>query len=184
MSNFSTAIKFVLRHEGYRSVDHAGLTIYGVTLQLLKQWEHGDLDKDGDIDIDDIRVMEKDNAKKCFKDQFWQRYSYWDIRVDNCATKVFDLAVNTGPRQAALFAQRALRACKKDIEEDGILGPKSRKQINLTNPHRFLSAICSEAGGFYRHIAWMHKDPKDDWEKKYLKGWLNRAYDLDFFNIQ
>ena len=67
--------------------------------------------------------------------------------------------------------QRALRSCDFNVVEDGYIGPKTLDAINDANPNELLAAIRSEAAGFYRLIA--EKQPN---YRRYLIGWLNRAY--------
>lgn len=174
-NDFSSAIKVVLAHEGGYNEDHAGATNYGITLRSLDI----DIDLDGDIDADDIRAMTEADAISFYKRRWWDRYQYHQIKNLNIATKIFDLAVNMGAKQAAKNAQRALRSCGHvNIKDDGVLGPKSFHAINMhldnynfTKENEFLAAIRSEAAGFYRGL--VIKNPAF---KKYLNGWLNRAY--------
>ncbi len=67
--------------------------------------------------------------------------------------------------------QRALRSAGRDVIEDGLLGPKTIAAINAVDVSDLLAALKSEAAGYYRSIA--ASNPK---QRKFLKGWLNRAY--------
>jgi len=168
MSNFDKAIKVIFKHEGVYSEDHAGATKYGITLRSLDV----DIDHDGDIDMDDIREMTKEDAILFYKRRWWDQYNYDKINNDKVATKLFDIAVNMGQQQASLLIQRALRACDRlGIAEDGKLGSKSFKAINTTESERLIPALRSEAAGFYRLIVAKNSD-----YKTFLNGWLNRAY--------
>jgi len=172
MANFEEAIKIVLDHEigstedGYVE-DHAGATKYGITLRSLDI----DIDLDGDIDADDIRALDLEKSIEFYKRRWWDRYHYGHINHDFIATKIFDLAVNMGARQAGKIAQRALRAYGVTVVDDGILGPVSIKAINQAAPAKLLVAIRSEAAGFYRGLVIKSPD-----YKTYINGWLNRAY--------
>jgi len=168
MDKFDIAILTVLKHEGGYTVDHAGPTNYGVTLRSLDI----DIDLDGDIDGDDIRAMTREDAISFYRRRWWDRYRYYEIRHILLATKIFDLAVNMGARQAGKLAQRAIRAFGVRLVEDGILGPASFNAIN--NIHYrdgLIIGVRCEAAGFYRSLVIQ----KPEYEK-YLKGWLNRAY--------
>ena len=168
MADYEKAIRIVLKHEGGYTEDHAGATNFGVTLRSLDI----DIDLDGDIDADDIRAMDIDDAIAFYKRRWWDQYGYQRISDDDVATKVFDLAINMGARQAAKLVQRALRACgKKDIKDDGVLGPISYQAIESIPSDRLVACIRSEAAGFYRRL--VVNKPK---YKKFLEGWLNRAY--------
>ena len=60
MGCFSKAITVILKHEGgfsNHSSDPGGATNYGISLRWLKsEGLYGDLDDDGDVDIDDINT--------------------------------------------------------------------------------------------------------------------------------
>ena len=131
---------------------------------------HGDLDSDGDIDADDIRTLTKENAAALYRKQWWDRYKYW-LLPDNIDWKVFDLAVNMGPRQAHKILQRALRSCEQKVEVDGLFGPETIRAARIVPWHCLFTALRSEAAGFYRSLVFM--DPS---REVFLKGWLNRAY--------
>jgi len=168
MSNFDKAWKVLYGHEKGITTDHAGYTKDGITLRSLDI----DIDLDGDIDFDDIRKMTLDDEKAFYKRRWWDQYNYDKINNDMVATKLFDLAVNMGQQQASLLIQRALRACDRlGIAEDGKLGSKSFKAINITESERLIPALRSEAAGFYRLIVFKNPD-----YETFLNGWLNRAY--------
>ena len=65
--NFGGGIRQVLIHEGGYS-DHpndaGGVTKFGISLRYLRDAGHalGDVDRDGDIDADDIRALDRDGA--------------------------------------------------------------------------------------------------------------------------
>ena len=171
MADYEKAIKVVLKHEGGYTEDHAGATNFGVTLRSLDV----DIDLDGDIDADDIRAMDVADAISFYKRRWWDQYGYQQIGDDDVATKVFDLAINMGARQAARLVQRALRACgAKGIKDDGVLGPVSYQAIGSIPPDRLVACIRSEAAGFYRGLTISKPE-----YSKYLNGWLNRAYNGD-----
>ena len=173
MSIFEQAIKIVLEHEGGYTEDHAGATNYGVSLRFLRGegLDLGDIDGDGDIDADDIRAMDKEDAIRIYRRAFWIRYKYDRILHRRVAIKVFDMCVNMGPRQAHRLLQRAARANEMPLKEDGIIGPISLKTINSISSGTVLTSLRSENAGFYRLLV----EQKPEFEK-YLNGWLNRAY--------
>ncbi len=173
MSSFHLAIRVILKHEGIFSddpQDSGGPTKYGISLRYLKLSGQGDFDQDGDIDRDDILKMNLEDAKEIYKQDWWERYSYYRIQDQFIATKVFDLSVNMGAKQAHKILQRAIWAVLGDhqssLSDDGILGPKTLHKVNSLNNRELMPALRAEAAGFYRSLR----------QPKYLKGWLNRAY--------
>ncbi len=176
MSWFELAIPTVLEHEGGYvddPDDHGGATNYGISLRYLKKQgaDVGDFDGDGDVDVDDIRAMSVDDAEHIYRTLWWDRFGYGDIVDQALATKVFDLAVNMGARQAHRLLQRACRAAGKPVTVDGLLGPVTLGAVNDLPATAVLAALRSEAAGFYRVL--IARDPV---RRKWQTGWLRRAY--------
>jgi lysozyme family protein len=142
--------------------------------------EIGDIDRDGDVDSDDIRYLTKGEAVNRVYRPMWEKYPYGYIVHQKIAVKLFDLVVNMGPRRvsgdevvggAHLLIQRAVRSNTGPVlVEDGLFGPKTLNSINLCKELPLLTAFRSEAAGYYRIIAQYRNN------QKFLKGWLNRAY--------
>lgn len=180
MSNFDEAILTVLEHEGgffNHPSDPGGATNYGISMRFLKQQgleQEMDIDHDGDLDIDDIRQMDLEKAKELYKRYWWDNYQYNRINSQIIATKIFDLAVNMGGKQAHKLVQRACKSCGITLQEDGILGPRTRSAINTlasSNELALLASLRSEAAGFYRSLVAAKPQFQD-----FINGWLNRAY--------
>lgn len=184
-TRFDIAVETVLAHEGGfvdDPVDPGGATNYGISLRFLRAngaldrdgdgHPDGDLDFDGDIDHADIRLLTKAQAAQIYRHRFWNKYGY-ERMPSTIGEKVFDLAVNMGPIQAHKLLQRALRSCGADIADDGLIGPVTWKTLFHHEHQRraIHAALCSEAAGFYRALA-----AAKPAMRKYLPGWLNRAY--------
>lgn len=174
--DFNRALKAVLAHEGGYTddgTDPGGATKFGISLRFLRAQglDAGDLDGDGDIDQDDIRLLTVASAAGFYKKNFWDRYGYGDFIEHQVADKAFDLAVNMGPGAAHRCLQRGLRAHGLKVLEDGILGPKTRRAINSTLGDGLLRVLRSEAAGYYRSLV-----AQDFKFRIYLNGWLKRAY--------
>lgn len=160
--------------------DPGGITNYGISLRTLAPLgvvdnDHDgisdyDFNGDGAIDAGDIRDMDQDQARQFYYHEFWRKYNYGALPT-NVAIKTFDFAVNMGPRQAHMILQRALMANGHYLKDDGIIGNITRTLVNSTLPERLVPALRSEAAGFYRLLTTINPT-----SKKYLKGWLRRAY--------
>lgn len=175
MSHFDTAIETVLAHEGgfvNNPNDPGGATNYGVSLRFLKlEGVLLDLDGDGDMDADDIRQMPRTQAVTFYRTCFWERYNYDRIADLDLATKVFDLCVVSGSNQAHKFLQRALRANGFALSDDGDFGPLTAKAVSVTPAFPVLTAMRSEAAGFFRLLVNMKPTLAE-----FQAGWLKRAY--------
>ena len=171
MSSFDLAIPTIIKHEG-GFVDHpkdpGGATNWGVSLRYLRSLGHiGDFDSDGDIDADDIRQMPKEFALKLYREQWWDKNHYFRIVDQALATKVFDLAINMGSKQAHKLLQRACWMLGQKITDDGVLGNISFKAINALDAKKLLIEFKRLAIQFYKLLN----------KPEFIKGWLARVKD-------
>lgn len=182
MADFKKAIGPTLVFEGGYTNDPndpGGATNFGISLRFLRdanEYELGDIDKDGDIDANDVKQLTVDRAIQIYKKHFWDKYNYGLLHDQDIANKLFDMTVNMGPSQSHKIAQRALRAVGiKGVVDDGILGPRSLEAIQRVYTDdlevAYLAAVRSEQAGFYRVLAATKPSLG-----KFLNGWLNRAY--------
>jgi lysozyme family protein len=88
------------------------------------------------------------------------------------ATKIFDMAVNMGSKQAWKIAQRALAVCGCILIVDGIVGPQTIKCMNDLEKRDYdvLVAIRELQKKFYEGI--MLRNPK---LQVFALGWFRRA---------
>lgn len=176
-ARFEKAVAFVLSHEGgfsHHPNDPGGATNFGVSLRYLKE-EGIDVDMDGDIDIDDIRALDEEMAKKIYKERWWDKGRYNEINELSLAAKILDMAVNMGAKQAHKIVQcTSNEISKKALRIDGILGAISRDRLNaLTRENRtnlLIEKLKFNCGQFYRRL--VSENPS---LKVFLRGWLNRS---------
>ena len=178
MTNYDYAFEKTLGHEGgFNEVkgDSGGATNFGVSLRFLedayrtKNWV--DLNHDGKIDRTDIKLLEKDDVKKIYLEDFWLKNKCDKIDNKYIAAKLFDISVNMGNLQAAKILQRAINQFKIfNLTVDGKIGPATLMAVNKIVPEQLLNAIRKECEAFYTSL--VNKRPE---YKKFLKGWLNRA---------
>jgi lysozyme family protein len=119
----------------------------------------------------DIENLTKEQAKSIYYRDYWLGSKCNLIKDFELAQKVFDLSVNLGITTSIKMIQRALRCLGKDLEEDGLPGPKTLSGISEVNQFALLCALKSEAAGHYRGICLSNSNLT-----KFLHGWLNRAY--------
>ena len=183
--NFISAMTLVAANEGVDSdhpSDRGGRTRYGIIVATLKQMgQWGDLDRDGDIDADDIRLLTWEHAMEIYYRQWWQRYNYDEIESEAVSATFLDLSIVLGQYQATRCMQRACRCCGYKLVIDGILGPKTRNAINLISMSKIgeaslLASFRSECAGVFRMIVQKAFYTDNDSQRVFLYGWLNRAY--------
>lgn len=168
---FNKAFNNSLGHEGgfvNDPDDVGGATKYGITLKTYKE-------SHPEATVETIKNLTVKDAEDFYFNEFWLRYGYDRISVDDLAIKIFDAAINTGTRQAHLCLQRALNCVGFKLSEDGQIGEETLTALNHGGcPEWQFAILCayrSELAGFYRLLAEIK--PKN---KKFLAGWLRRAY--------
>lgn len=187
MSTFEKAIPVILKHEGgyvNHPNDPGGATNYGVSLRFLKDVPlvYGDIDHDGDVDVQDIRNMTPAQAAVIYKAFWWDKYRYSVVWDQTIATKIFDFSVNMGASRAHKLLQLALNnAFSMNLTVDGVLGNASFTSINaITDGQQeqvLITAYCNEAWGFYQRL--IAGNPKF---KAFENGWRNRAFAISKAN--
>lgn len=170
---FEHAVQIVLEHEGHLSDDKndpGGITNWGISLRYLKDI-HLDIDRDGDIDADDIRKLTLSEAKCIYRKYWWKKFHYNDIKDIDVATKVFDLSVNMGSSESHKILQRSINELSNQkIIIDGQIGPQTISAANKMNGSKLLVSLRSQARQFYINLV-----DKNSKLRVFLNGWLNRA---------
>lgn len=191
---FQAVVADVLKSEGgfvNDPADRGGATNLGWSLRTLAiegkiDLDHDgfadfDLDRDGDIDGVDIRLLTVADAKALYRRCFWDRYKCGALPAPLDGA-LFDQAVNGGGKAAAKMLQRAINTVMKGRKNyplllDGDIGPKTlgglRAARKLVPIAKLLSLYREEAIARYRAI--VAADPK---QQRFLKGWINRALRL------
>jgi lysozyme family protein len=79
----------------------------------------------------DIANLTKEQACEIYYRDWWLRYRYGEISNLELATELLDIAVNVGPKPAAMIMQRAVVSSMGEwLDVDGHLGDISLAAIN------------------------------------------------------
>lgn len=186
MGKFETAYTFTKRWEGGLTddaMDAGGITNFGVSFEFLKDCARLDSTKllclgiKTPVTRKTIVDLRQDQARDLFRWRFWDVPGYERYSLPLAVT-LFDCSVNHGVSRAIKLAQKAFNAfCVNSnlrLEIDGIQGPKTRAALEASNAFILAKAIVSERKAFYQGIV----DSRPS-QKVFLRGWLNRANDLD-----
>lgn len=178
MAKYEDSVGYVMSNEGTFS-DHpndpGGVTFWGISLRFLESvGDAGDIDKDGDVDADDVRALKRVDAIVFYAERFWKPLRLQMLESQAVATRVLDIAVNAGNRRAVKILQKAVNSFMvgegSKLKVDGQLGPKTREAANALDGVELMVALREKHAAFYKAIA--KKNPK---LKVFLKGWLRRA---------
>ena len=179
MANFNKCIPIILKHEG-GLVDHpndtGGITNFGICLRFAqdtKDLELFDVNGDGKIDREDIKLLTKERASAGFKKYFWDKFRLDDEPSDKKALVIFDIAVNHGMGGATTMSQRALVDMGFNVKVDGLIGPITRSTIGLADETEFVDKLLKQREAYYLRI--VANNPS---QQVFLKGWMNRIAGL------
>lgn len=163
---FQRSLKAVLKHEG-GYVDHprdpGGATNLGITLGTAKAYRL-DIDGDGDVDKNDVRLLTPETAAPVYKDGYWLK-CHCDKLPAGVDYMVFDLAVNSGTNRAMRYLQRAVGAV-----EDGKIGPKTLLLVNKLNEADIIRRMSDIREEFYYSLPTF---------STFGKGWIRRLNDVE-----
>jgi lysozyme family protein len=168
MALFKPAFEFMMDHEDPRregrvTRDSGGLTRWGIS---QKAYPH--------INIPALTLA---NAAVLYEHNYFAPIEGYKIGVQQIASKLFDMAVNMGVREAVMLLQSALNTHVQPrtllLKEDGRMGPQTIIATNHADTSLLLTGLVELSREHYRHIAQVNPA-----EAMNLKGWLSRAEKL------
>lgn len=169
MSEFKTALKKTLQHEGgYANVsgDTGKETYQGISRKNWPAWrgwaiidkakpKHNQILKDKQL-AGLVEVF--------YYEHFWKPIQGDRIRDQRAAEFLFDFYVNSG-----YHAIKAIQRIVK-VKDDGIIGPQTLAAINSTDPEAVFVALKAARVKFLKDI--VARKPN---QGEFLQGWMNRV---------
>ena len=138
MANVNQLAPFILKWEGgfvNDPADLGGATNMGVTIGAWKSCGY-DKDGDGDIDVDDLRLLTREDVvNRVLKPHYWDRWKADDIKSQSVANILVDWVWASGAHGIKI-PQRLL-----GVSVDGIVGPKTLAAVNARNPRELFDMI-------------------------------------------
>ena len=171
MANIALLAPKILRWEGGfvdDPKDHGGATNMGVTLSTWRKVGY-DKDGDGDIDVDDIKLLTRADATLVLKKSYWDHWRADEIHNPSIAEILVDWVWGSG-KWGIVIPQRLL-----GVQADGIVGTITINKVNSIDPQTFHSKIYQARLQFIDDLILC--DPS---QQKFEKGWKNRVKDFKF----
>jgi lysozyme family protein len=166
MSIFEKCWPVIKQHEGTRFTNYAwdpgAATKFGITLRTARAYLgilDFDVDVNGVVDEDDIRLMDEPRAKR-FYNHWWNKFGYSKIVDQQVACKCMDMSINMGPRGVArngriygahVMIQKGVNNCGYALILDGKLGPVTFAAINDCDSRELLLELCHLQSDHYRN---------------------------------
>ena len=175
MANVKLLLPFILSWEGgfvNDPLDKGGATNKGVTIATWKRCGY-DKDGDGDIDVNDLRLISKDDVlNRVLKPHYWDKWKADQIKSQSVANILVDWVWGSGANGRKI-PQKLL-----GLTVDGIVGPKTLAAVNSSDALVLFNTIKAEREAFLWRI--VERDPT---QKRFIKGWLNRLNALKFNDV-
>lgn len=161
---FATCLPLILRYEGgyvNDPADHGGATNYGITQRVYDAWRES-----VGRPAQSVRVILSDEVAAIYERDYWKV-----VGADEMPAPLdlvcFDAAVNSGPKRAVVWLQRAL-----GVADDGVVGPRTWAALRAAEPVA-LAGRCID-----QREASLRKFATAPGQAKFLNGWLRRTKDL------
>ena len=173
------AVEIVAREGGYVNDrdDPGGATNFGVTIHTMRRLGL-DLNHDGMVNEQDVRVLSREQAVAIFVDHYFQRPRIAQLPAA-LHPSVFDMYVNASAH-AVRILQRLLRDMRIEVTVDGVIGPRTiaaTEQGMAAAPDHFVDAYGIARRNYYYDLA-----DRRAASRKYARrrdggkgGWIVRA---------
>lgn len=170
MADIYKLAPFILKWEGgfvNDPVDKGGATNMGVTIGTWRSVGY-DKDGDGDIDVDDLlRLTKEDVIERVLRPHYWNRWRADEINNQSVANILVDWVWASGAH-GIRRPQRIL-----GVTADGIVGPKTIAAVNSMDPMELHFRIKNDRIRFIDEIC--KANPS---QERFRRGWLNRIDEL------
>lgn len=173
-TNFPNSLGHVLKHEGGFSnhpQDSGGATNKGVVQRVYDSFR-----RSRNAIPRSVKLIQADEIETIYNELYWAKIlgDQLPLGVDYC---VFDACVNSGPKQASLWLQRAINkliTSNQKLNPDGNIGPMTIDYADDVPPLALIDEILNQRLGFMKVIR--NKKTHELLWKYFGKGWDARLF--------
>jgi len=102
----------------------------------------------------DMRGITKETALQLFKHYFWDKLKADQINSQAVAETLVDMGINASPYMAAKMMQQTLNdKFGKNLQEDGLIGPKTIEAINSVDPANLFVEYNIARENYYKSLS-------------------------------
>ena len=152
---------------GYMNDGNGNITNMGIS---LPKWRIDgiDLDRNGSIDEEDLKLVTEGDAYNFLKRNFWDKLKATKIKSQNVANMLVDWAWEVGVREVIL-------QLGFEVPSDGYLSDNALWKINSSDPKGIFQDVYAIRKDYYSTVV-----KNDVQKKKYHASWLRRLNNLQF----
>lgn len=169
-SLFYATLPMVLRYEGGYSndlFDRGGETNMGITQKFLDTYK-----RKAGVNVANVKDLTLKDAIKLYKAE-WDIYGFEKLDNTNVMKLIYDFSVNSGPKQAIKYLQRALNKKGCNLVVDGCIGDETNQAINAVDEKWLKREIQKSRAEHCDGIVDKHPN-----QKRFIEGWFNRINDI------